>query len=462
MISPPTTAVPWRETIERHVREIARYDHSVAVPNLGTLFHDDPNTAIGQAQRHLAEIYGVPFAYPSTNGTSMLNVLALMTVAWPGDTVLIQRDAHVSVFAPLIHLGLRPVYVAPRYVPEIGVPLGITPAQLRQSLRDHPEVRAIFLTYPNYFGIATDLHGCAAVGREYGVPLIVDAAHGAHLAFHPDLPTPAERTGAAIVMQSTHKTCGALGQSSVALFNDASLVDRFYEMVNHLGFVSTSFSSVILMSLFQSVLALQERGHAAIAARLAMVAWAREAINAIDGLRCFGPEMYQEGFVAFDPLRITVNVAHLGCTGFAVEQALYHAGHYPEFATLDNILLLATLGTEWEEIEHLVDSLRAIAAAPRATRPAAALPFPTQPRHVMDPRAVFFSKHRRRLSADKAVGKVSAETIATYPPGAAVIVAGEEVTAEIVTFLRAVRREGGVLKGASDADLATMIVLGDE
>jgi arginine decarboxylase len=461
MVSPPAIA-PWLNTLERDFREIARYDHSVAVPNLGTLFRDDPHSAIGAAQRHLAAIYGVPFAYPSTNGTSMLNVLALMTVTGPGDTVLIQRDSHVSVFAALIHLGLRPVYVAPRYAPDIGVPLGITPAHLRRSLHDHPDVRAIFLTYPNYFGIATDLHGCAAVAREYGVPLIVDAAHGAHFAFHPDLPTPAEQTSAAIVTQSTHKTCGALGQSSVALFNDESLIERFYEMVNHLGFVSTSFSSIILMTLFQSVLALHERGTAAIAERLAMAAWAREAINAIDGLCCFGPEAYQEGFIAFDPLRITVNVAQLGRTGFAVERALYRSGHYPEFATLDNVLFLATLGTEWEEIEHLVASLRAIAAAPRAVRSVAPLPFPAQPRQVMDPRAVFFSRHRRRLSADEAVGKVSAETIATYPPGAAVIVAGEEVTAEIVAFLRAVRGDGGVLKGASDADLATIIVLGEE
>jgi arginine decarboxylase len=342
-------SAPWVETLERDFRAIARYDHSVAVPHLGTLFRDDPDTAIGQAHRHLAAIYGVPFAYASTNGTSMLNTLALMTVAHPGDTVLIQRDSHVSVFAPLIHVGLRPVYCTPRYDAEIGVPLGITPVQLRQSLDAHPDVRAIVLTYPNYFGIATDIRGCADVARAYGVPLIVDAAHGAHLAFHPDLPTPAERTGAAIVTQSTHKTCGALGQSSVALFNDLAYVDRFYEMVNNLGFVSTSFSSVILMTLFQSVQALAERGRAVIAQRLAMAAWARAAINAIDGLSCFGAEAYQDGFVGFDPLRITVNVSRLGSTGFAVERALYEYGHYPEFATLDNVLFLLTIGTAWEE-----------------------------------------------------------------------------------------------------------------
>ncbi len=446
-------------TIERDLRAIARYDHSVAVPALGSLFRYEARTALGQAQDTLAAIYGVPFAYPSTNGTTMLNVLALMAVAWPGEAVLIQRDAHVSVFAPLIHLGLRPVYVAPRYDRERGVPMGVTPTQIAEALDAHPEVRAIFLTYPNYFGIASDLDGCAAVARARGVPLIVDAAHGAHLAFHPALPTPAECLGAAIVTQSTHKTCGALGQGSLALFNDPALIERFYEVVNHLGFVSTSFSSILLASVCQSVRALHATGREVIGERLAMAAWAREEINAIDGLACFGPEARQEGFVALDPLRLTVNVAHLGCTGFAVERALYDHWHYPVFATLDNVLFIVTLGTAWEEVVGLVAALREIAPTLRATRRDVALPFPAQPHQMLGPRAVFFSRDRRRVPVAEAVGKVAAETIATYPPGAAVIVAGEEVTAEAVAFLRAVRSHGGVLKGAADPDLATMTVL---
>jgi arginine decarboxylase len=79
----------------------------------------------------------------------------------------------------------------------------------------------------------------------------------------------------------------------------------------------------------------------------------------------------------------------------------------------------------------------------------------------MMPREVFFSRHRQRVAATEAVGKVAAETIATYPPGAAVIVAGEVITEEIVAFLRTVRAHGGHLKGASDPDLTTMLVVSD-
>jgi arginine decarboxylase len=452
----------WHATLAGELRALARYDHSVAIPELGTLFRFEPETALGRAQRRAAEVYGVPFAYPSTNGTTPLNVLALLALVWPGETVLIGRDAHVSILAPLIHLGLRPVYLTPQFAPDLAVPLQVTPAALRAALDAHPEARAIVLTYPNYFGIAGDLEGCAAVARARGVPLLVDAAHGAHLAFHPALPTPAERTGAAIVTQSQHKTCGALGQASQLLLNDAGLIDRLYEIVNGTGFVSTSFSSIILASLFDAIWRLQQDGTRLIAERLEMVAWAREAVNRIPGLRSFGAEARRDGFAAFDPLRLSINVAGTGLTGFEVERALQRGGHHPEFATLDTVLCLVTLGTGWDDVRGLVRALAGIAAAPNGhTGRGASLGalLPPQPRQVLPPREVFYRRRRRRAPVREAVGGISAETIATYPPGSALIVAGEEVTAEVIDFLRAARAAGATLKGASDPDLATILVV---
>jgi lysine decarboxylase len=460
--APPTAG---RAALARALRGVARYDHSLAVPAVGSLFRFDPASALGRAQADLARIYGAAFAYPATNGTTPLNVLALLTLAGPGDTVLIQRDAHVSVFAPLVHLGLRPAYLAPRFDTQLGVPLGVTPAAVRLALRAHPETRAVFLTYPNYYGVATDLQGCAAAAREAGVPLLVDAAHGAHLAFHPALPPPAERSGAAIVTQSTHKTGGALGQASLALFSDLALVERWYELVNALGFVSTSFSSVILLSLMEAVLTLHERGRELLEERLAMAAWARRAIGAIDGLCCFGAEARRDGFAALDPLRLTVDVRGTGATGYAVARELRALGHYAELATLDAVLFLVTLGTGWADVRRLVAALRRVAARPRRRGASGTwvLPAPPPPPpQILTPREVVFGgRARRRVAARAAVGQVAAETIAATPPGVAVIVAGEAVTAEVIAFLEAVRRAGGVLKGASDPNLATIEVVAE-
>jgi len=191
-------------------QDVARFDHSVSVPELGSLFYFNEGDALGQMQQGIANIYQSPFAYLTTNGTTSLNVLALLSLTRPGDTVLCQRDSHVSVFAPMIQADLRPVYVEPVYDTDLGLSLGVTPEQLDQALKANPEVKAVFLTYPNYFGIATDIEACAQVVARQGTHLIIDAAHGAHFGFHPALPRPAQDTTAAIVTQSTHKTCSAL------------------------------------------------------------------------------------------------------------------------------------------------------------------------------------------------------------------------------------------------------------
>jgi len=95
------------------LKQVARLDHSISVPSIGTVFRYEPKTPIGMAQAHVADIYDVPFAYPSTNGTTPLNVMALLSLVRPGDTVLIQRDSHVSVLAAIIHVSLRPAYITP-------------------------------------------------------------------------------------------------------------------------------------------------------------------------------------------------------------------------------------------------------------------------------------------------------------------------------------------------------------
>ena len=61
--------------------------------------------------------------------------------------------------------------------------------------------------------------GCARACHAAGVPLIVDEAHGAPLAFlrgRGGAPAPALAAGADVSVQSSHKTLSALGQARQA------------------------------------------------------------------------------------------------------------------------------------------------------------------------------------------------------------------------------------------------------
>jgi len=441
--------------------KIGRYDHSMSVLELGSLFAYDPETALGRTQDFLARVYGVPFVWPSTNGTSILNILALMSATQAGDKVLLQRDSHVSVYSAIVHQGLEPVYLKPNYAKDLGLPLGVTPEDLAAALDQHPDLRAVFLTYPNYYGIATDLTACAELLRRRGVPLIVDSAHGAHYRFHPDLPQAAEESGAALVTQSQHKTCSSLSQGSLALFNDRSLVEPFYEWANLGGFVSTSFSFIILQSLVLGVMQLERQGRALLQNALEATLWARQEIHRIPGLKTFGSEAARPGFKQLDPLRITVDVSGLGWSGFEVYERLSSEFNiYPELATFQNVLLMFTLVDDLRGVRRVVQALRQVASeAPGPFQQPRLEPPPLPPLRVL-PRAAMQHRPRRNLPLREAIGQVSAETISAYPPGSAILVGGEEITPEVVEFLQAVKRSGGTLKGASSRNFETLQVLG--
>jgi ornithine decarboxylase len=440
---------------------IARYDHSVSVPELGSVFRYEPNTSLGQALQSVAAAYNAPAAFISTNGTTTLNALAMHSQIYPGDEVLIQRDSHVSAYAAVTQLPIQPHYVTPRFCERRGVPLGITSEQLEFALAAHPAIKLAFVTYPNYFGIATDIADLATVCHQHGVRLIVDEAHGSHLNFHPTLPTPAERVGAQIVTQSTHKTASALGQGSLALILDEAILPRWYQVVNTHGYVSTSFSYVLLASVLAAVWQMESQGEALLGQAIEASNWLRDEINRIDGLRCFGFEGPEPGFVAFDPLRVTVDVSGIGLTGFEAEEALIAEDrHYPEMATLQNTLFLLTLADTRATAQTIAQRLRRLAESHRGSlrRPTVkTMPQPT--RQLMRPHEVFYSRKQRSVPASVAFGNPSAETISAYPPGSAVIVAGEEVTVDIIDYLREVRACGGVLKGATDPDLQSITIV---
>lgn len=66
--------------------------------------------------------------------------------------------------------------------------MGITPEALRETLAINPDVKAVFVINPSYYGIASDLKAIVEIAHSYDVPVIVDEAHGAHLIFDDRLP----------------------------------------------------------------------------------------------------------------------------------------------------------------------------------------------------------------------------------------------------------------------------------
>ena len=370
-------------------------DQSTSIGDLGSLFECTGNRPVQQLKRQLARAYGMAWSFPSTHGTTALNILALLTACPAGGRVLVNRDAHSSVTAALIHGGLEPVYVVPEYDATLGLSTGPTYERVAAALDRHA-VDCVFLTSPNYFGIVGELGAIISLARQRGLPVVVDAAHAPHFHFCAELPTGAEDLGADIVTQSTHKTATALSQGSLLLLRSRDRVPMLYEQINELGLVSTSFSYPILASIELGVRQLVEEGDDIWRAAIERAETLRQIVRSMPGITCFGREIAgRAGITALDATRVTLDVSRTGLTGFEFERRLNAARIYPEMATVRHVLFLVTPGTTEEDVESLRRGAGgASSAAHRPRTPATTPPPPAVPEMRLIPRAAKFSPKR--------------------------------------------------------------------
>jgi lysine decarboxylase len=64
-----------------------------------------------------------------------------------------------------------------------------------------------------------------------------------------------------------------------------------------------------------------------------------------------------------------------------------------------------------------------------------------------------------RVPVESAIGRISCESIAAYPPGVPTLLPGELISATVVNHLRAVVAAGARLHGATDPRFETVVVM---
>jgi lysine decarboxylase len=377
--------------------------------------------------------------------------------------VLLQRNSHASLIDGLVLSGGIPSFVSPEYDLELGMAHGVTPSALEAALRRSPDARAAFIVSPTYYGMAADVESCAAVAHRAGIPLAVDSAWGAHFGFHPQLPDSALNLGADAMIASTHKMVGSLSQSAMLLVSGSGRIgsDALARTVRLLR--TTSPNSLLLASLDATRRQLAVHGEALIGRTIAAAARARAEIDEIPGCAVVSEHFVgRPGIAGFDPLRIVVDVRGTGRTGYEVAAAL-RATHdtYVELATHATIVLVLGLAQPLEPLERVAQSLSVITrritrevAPSRVVRPPDDLPNEC----VVPPREAFLG-HGEAVAVDEALGRISCEAIAGYPPGVPTLLPGERVTAAVIEYLRALKAAGARLHGAADPTFATVLVL---
>jgi arginine decarboxylase len=422
-------------------------------------------TPYERAESLAAAAYGAERCWFLTNGATQGNHALTLALAKPSRHVLVQRNSHASVVDGLVLSGGMASFVSPEYDAELGMAHGVTPDALDEALRREPEISTVFIVSPTYYGMAADVAGCAEVVHGHGAALVVDTAWGSHFGFHPGLPDSPLHLGADAQLASTHKIVGSLTQSAMLLVAETKRIDSD-EIARCIRLVrSTSPNSLLLASLDSARRQLAVHGEALLDRTLAASFRAREAIDAIPGVAIVGEGMVgRPGVAGWDPLRVVIDVRGTGCTGYELAAEL-RAGYdiYIELATHATIVLVLGLGQPVEPLDRFAHDFAEVVrlvARPGEGGQIVTPPAPMESEAVVPIRDAFLGQGEAVAVGD-AIGRISCESIAGYPPGVPTLLPGERVTTEVVSYLRTLTAAGARLHGAADPTFTTVRVLVD-
>ncbi|NHC47006.1 aminotransferase class I/II-fold pyridoxal phosphate-dependent enzyme [Motilibacter aurantiacus] len=420
---------------------------------------------LSQAEGLMADAVGADTAFFSTCGSSLSVKTAMLAVAGPGEKLLISRNAHKSVVAAVIVNGTRPVWVHPHWDEQLALAHPPEPSDVRRELEANPDAKGMLLITPTDWGTCADIEGVAQVCHEFGVPLIVDEAWGAHLPFHDELPSWGMDAGADLVVTSVHKMGAAVEQSSVFHLRgdrvDPSVLKQREDLLG-----TTSSSSLVYASLDGWRRQMAEHGHELLGRALQLASTARGEIDALPGLSLMGREVVRpQGAYDLDPLAITVDVRGLGVSGYQAADWM-RAEYHVDLGSMDQCRVSARLthADDDSTVSALVEAFRRLVRDGDriGSQPQAELPPPRslELETVMLPREAFFGPVEQ-VAADRAVGRVAAEMASPYPPGVPVLAPGERITAEAMDYLVTGVAAGMLIPDAADPSMATVRVVAD-
>lgn len=430
------------------------------IPQLVDGIDAGPDSPLEQAVALAADAWGARRAWFLANGSSQGNRMAVIGVGTgaAGGAVVAQRSAHSSFLDGLVVTGLTPEWVFPEYDSRHGLNHGLTPAALAAGFERAAAAGerpcAAYVISPSYFGAVSDIAGLAEVAHAHGVPLIVDAAWGAHFGFHDELPAFPASVGADIVVTSTHKMGGSLGQSAMLLLAEGPFADRLDPALERAYNLTqtTSASSLLLGSLDiarRSLVLETER----IGESVALAERLRALVRSHPQLTLVSDEFANYASVATaDPLRVSIGLSRSSCSGYEMRAELARTHDILlEIATSSAVVAFLGPGKELD-VERLFAAISEVLGRP-AGRAAAHSPLrlPSPGPRRMTPREAYFAD-AEVVPAAESVGRVSADALAAYPPGIPNIAPGEEITAEAVAFLREVAASPiGFVRGAIDS-----------
>lgn len=402
------------------MKQALKYDVT-ELTGLDDLHH--PEEVILEAEELLAETYGADKSFFLVNGSTVGNLAMIYATCNRGDKILVQRNAHKSIFHAIELVGVEPVYLMPEWDVQTSTMGALSLQTVKQALTEHPDAKVLVMTSPTYYGvIAEDLQQQIELSHSYNIPVLVDEAHGAHLTASGHFPQSAFDIGADVVVQSAHKTLPALTMASFLHMKGKRV--KIKRMQHYLRMLQSSSPSYLLLASLDEARAYVEsyKQSDAVYVLEKRQQWI-EALRAIPSVQIIEAD---------DPLKICMRVDKY--SGAQVQRALEAQGVYAELADPLQVLLILPLlkvGQSYPFAELRVRVRDAVSNLQKEKPMLSSVKPQLKVKNVSRPQL----SNQEVLLGDKewvpymrAIDRISAAMVIPYPPGVPLLLPGEKIT----------------------------------
>lgn len=384
-----------------------RCSFDCAADTTETRFTDNlycPEGIIKEAQDTVSEIYGCSNSFFITGGATAGIYAMVCACLSKGDKVIVDRGCHKSVFNIGMLLGLEYVYAEPDYIREFEIYGGVSETSLSDLIEQNKDAKAVILTSPNYYGIASDVRAIADLVHQHKMLLLVDAAHGSHFNFSNLFPESAVRAGADCVVHSFHKTLPALTQA--ACLHIADSVDSS-DIINSLSvFQTTSPSYLIMSSICSAVDYMSRYGEDRLEALVRLCNDLRGKFDSTGKVCCLSGE-------DVDLSRLVLNFSRIDTLASQIESRMKKV--IPEVSAGNNMILIPSVKSTAKDFYVLKKELLLILEdfAPNVKPIFRTAPEPLKTEMSLG--EVFNSKCEF-VSSKEAVGRIAGRFMTVLPP----------------------------------------------
>ena len=443
------------------------------------------------AMETAAAIYGADRSWYLVNGSTCGILSAVFAATENGGKILTARNCHKAVYHAICLNRLEAEYLYPEEITEFRINGGIRAEDVRKALEKDAmrcagnsgdvrgkitKIQAVLITSPTYEGVVSDIRAIADAAHEYGIPLIVDEAHGAHLEYADQchsFPKSALEYGADIVIQSLHKTLPCFTQTAI-LHVKGKLVDQD-RISRYLSMFQTSSPSYLFMAGMERCIRYMDGD-----GRNEMIRYEKrlerfmERMEGLQVLEVLDREICGKyrTVAGWDPSKIVVSTMRAeDFHGEELAETLRRKYHLEMEMTAPEYVIAMTslmdteegferLGTALLEIDgalrHCVEPEQQKEKGESKEKERCETPEVTESKVLHPVRRMLICEamnaDTERTALQDTVGKVSAEFVYLYPPGIPIIAPGEVFTDAIVEKIMAYKAAGLLVQGPADPD----------